>query len=87
MKIRKGKIVETKESELFAYYLKRGYDNIYDFPEYLDKMKALGVTVIEEPEDNNAKGEPHMDGEIIKGLEANIKSQEMLKGGKKCKQQ
>ena len=55
MKIRKGKIVETKESELFAYYLKRGYDDIYDFPEYLDKMKALGVTVIEEPEDNNAK--------------------------------
>lgn len=46
MEIESGKIVEATENELFNYYLKRDLDEIYSFPDYLNKMKTCGVNII-----------------------------------------
>lgn len=46
MKVENGKIVEATESELFDYYLTRGWDDIMSFPDYLEKMKSAGVEVV-----------------------------------------
>ncbi len=48
MKIENGKIVGVTEQELFDFYLKRELDDIYSFDEYLRRMKAAGVNVIQE---------------------------------------
>ncbi len=54
MKIVDGKIAEATKSELFNYWLTCGYDDIYSFPEFLERMKKCGV-VIKEEDDKNAK--------------------------------
>jgi hypothetical protein len=46
MKIENGKIVEATETELFAYYLKRGMDDIYPFQEYCWRMAGAGVNIL-----------------------------------------
>ena len=45
MKIENGKIVEATESELYDYYLTRGWDDVMSFPEYLERMRSVGVVV------------------------------------------
>lgn len=45
MKVENGKIVEATESELYDYYLTRGWDDVMSFPEYLEKMRSAGVVV------------------------------------------
>ena len=45
MKVENGKIVEATESELFDYYLTRGWNDIMSFPDYLEKMKNAGVKI------------------------------------------
>lgn len=47
MKIESGKIVEATKQELYSHYLKLGYDDIYSFPEYLERMESYGVKVRE----------------------------------------
>ena len=44
MRIERGKIVSGTETELYEYWLKR-YDDIFSWPEYLQRMKELGVKV------------------------------------------
>lgn len=48
MVIKDGKIISATESELYAYWLEREYDEIYTFPDYLRRMKEIGVEVTEE---------------------------------------
>lgn len=48
MKIVDGKIAEATKSELFNYWLTRGYDDIYSFPEFLERMMERGVKIVEE---------------------------------------
>jgi len=50
MEVKNGKIIKTTESELFNYYLSRELDDIYSFPDYLDKMKNIGVEIQKEKE-------------------------------------
>lgn len=47
MKIKKGKIIEASEAELFEYYLSRDLDEIWSFPDYIDTMKKAGVKIYE----------------------------------------
>ena len=49
MKIKNGMIIKATEKELYRYYLKRGLDDIYSFPDYVEQMKKLGVEVKEQP--------------------------------------
>lgn len=51
MKIKDGKIVEATESELFDYYLSRGFDDFMSFAFYMKRCEDLG-TVITEKEEN-----------------------------------
>ena len=48
MKVEKGKIVEATEHELFCEWLRREFDDIMSFPEYIYYMKKSGVRVIED---------------------------------------
>lgn len=48
MKVEKGKIVEATESELFRWYLEKGYDDFMSFNDYIYQMKKLGVKIIYE---------------------------------------
>ena len=48
MTVKNGKIVEATENEMFAYYLKQGWDDIFPFPEYLEKCKEHGTKIIDE---------------------------------------
>ena len=48
MKIENGKIVETTESELFSYYLKREMDDIMSFSDYLERFKSSGSKILED---------------------------------------
>lgn len=48
MKVENGKIIEATERELFEQYLKRGYDEIFSFPYYLERCKGLGTKIIDE---------------------------------------
>lgn len=45
MKIKDNKIMAATEQELFDYWVNRGFDEIYSFPEYLEKMKEHGVKI------------------------------------------
>lgn len=46
MKVVKNKIVEATEEELFAHYLKHGWDDIMSFTDFLVVMKNRGCKVI-----------------------------------------
>lgn len=48
MKVENGRIVEATESELRNYWLTKGLDDIYSFPEYLEKMQKARVKIVEE---------------------------------------
>lgn len=48
MTIKKGKIIETTIPELFEYYLKRGFDDIMDFNEYMIQCERLGTKIIKD---------------------------------------
>jgi hypothetical protein len=50
LKVKNGRIVEATESELRNYWLTKGLDDIYSFPEYLEKMQECGVKIVEEAE-------------------------------------
>ena len=47
MTITDGKITACTEAELYEYWLKR-YDDIISFPDYMEHMKDLGVTITED---------------------------------------
>lgn len=51
MTITNGKIVEATEKELFSYYLTRGFDDLMSFPDFLDRMKHGGCTIIGEQDE------------------------------------
>lgn len=48
MIVEANKIKQATESELFRRWLGLGLDTIYSFPEYISKLKQLGVVVIED---------------------------------------
>ena len=48
MEIKNGKIIKATEAELFKYYIEREYEDILSFPDYLGKMKNVGVEIQEE---------------------------------------
>lgn len=50
MKTIDGKIVEATENELYEIYLKKEYDEVMDFNEFLFQCKLLGTKVIKEGE-------------------------------------
>lgn len=45
MKVENGIIVECTENELFKYYLEQEWDNIYSFPDYMNRCILLGTKV------------------------------------------
>ena len=47
MKIKNGKIIEATEDELFKRWLKLELDDLYAFDDYLKRMKANGVNIID----------------------------------------
>lgn len=47
MVVKDNKIVECTEEELFNYYLSRGFDDIYSFPEYKQAVINKGTKVID----------------------------------------
>lgn len=47
MEIKDGKIVSATNIELYAYWLKSGWSDIYSYTEYKNKVKQLGTKVIE----------------------------------------
>lgn len=48
MKVKNEKIIEATEAELFDYYLKRGYDDLFSFEYYKHRCIELGTKIIEE---------------------------------------
>ncbi len=50
MKVEKGIITGCTENELYDYWLSRGYDDTYSFPEYKERCKAAGTTITDETE-------------------------------------
>lgn len=46
MTIKDDKIVEITESELFDYYLTRGWDDIMSFTEFKEKFSKSGCKVV-----------------------------------------
>ena len=40
-----GKIAECTENELYDYWLSRGYDDIYSFPEFMQRCIDAGTVV------------------------------------------
>lgn len=50
MKIVDGKIVEATEKELFDYWLKREFDDVMSFPDFLKQMLWNKVIVIKDDE-------------------------------------
>jgi len=50
MEIKNGKIIKATEVELFKYYIEREYEDILSFPDYLDRMKNIGVEIQKEKE-------------------------------------
>lgn len=47
MIIKDHKIIECTESELFDYYISRGFDSIYSFIEYKNLLINKGVKIKE----------------------------------------
>ena len=56
MIVKNGKIKQATESELFAHYLKAGFDDLMSFTDYKHRCIELGTEGIEE-------GGARMDGE------------------------
>ena len=54
MTIKNGKIAEATESELFNYYLSRGFDDIMSFTDYMKRCVENG-TIIKEKKDETKK--------------------------------
>ena len=48
MKIENDKIIQATEDELYSYWLSRGWDDIYPFPEYMQRMKDAGCEIVVE---------------------------------------
>lgn len=48
MKIENDKIIQATEDELYSYWLSRDLDDVYSFPEYMQRMKEAGCEVIAE---------------------------------------
>jgi hypothetical protein len=48
MKIENDKIIQATEDELYSYWLSRGWDDVYSFHEYMQRMKDAGCEVIAE---------------------------------------
>lgn len=48
MKIENDKIIQATEDELYSYWLTRGWDDVFSFPEYMQRMKNAGCEVIAE---------------------------------------
>lgn len=48
MTVKNGKIVKATEGELFEYYLKRGFDDIMSFTDYINRCIELGTQIIDE---------------------------------------
>lgn len=55
MKVVNNKIVEATENELFDVYLKRGFDEIMSFPDYVAACKSRGTKVKESPKRKSGK--------------------------------
>lgn len=51
MEIKDGKIVKTTDIELYGYWLKSGWSDIYSYIDYKEKVKELGTEVIEDERD------------------------------------
>lgn len=47
MKVKNNKIVEATESELFDYYIKRGFDDLMPFDTYIESCKRNGTKIVE----------------------------------------
>ena len=47
MIIKDGKIVKATEEELYSHYLRRGFDDIMSFSEYMNRCSELGAEIIE----------------------------------------
>lgn len=47
MKITDGTITEATEAEMFNYWRTRGYEEIFDFPEFLERCQRLGTTIVD----------------------------------------
>ena len=53
MNIVRGKIVEATLAELFQYYLAMGYEDFYDFPDFVYRVEKAGAKVIRKEENEN----------------------------------
>ena len=51
MKVEYGKIVEATDIELFRYWLKSGWCDVYSYTDYKNRVKELGTKVIEDDRD------------------------------------
>ncbi len=62
MEVMNGKIVAIDEDELFDLYLKRGMDDIFSFPEYIERFKAAGTLILPgKQEDENEPTQTNAD--------------------------
>lgn len=48
MKVVDDKITEATESELYGYYLSRGWEDVYDFPTYKRLCKENGTVITDD---------------------------------------
>jgi len=55
MKVENNKIVEATEAELYFYWLKSGYENIYSFKEYVAACIKVGTSITDLSEDATRK--------------------------------
>jgi hypothetical protein len=53
MKIKDDRIIKATESELYKYWLTRGFDDIFSFSDYINRMKNCGVKIIKGREGSN----------------------------------
>lgn len=53
-----NKILEATNDELFRYYLRSGWDDIYSFPEYKRLMKDHGVKIKDDNKQCDDKRKP-----------------------------
>lgn len=51
MEIERGKIVSATDIELYEYWLKSGWCDVYSYTEYKSRVKELGTRVIEDDRD------------------------------------
>lgn len=50
MKIKDGKIAAATDEELFGFYLSRGWDELFSYPEYKRRCVAAGTKIIDDEE-------------------------------------